>query len=194
MDQPPPSGPLHPAQFGALFAAHSRVLWSIAVSVTGDRTAAEDLVQEAAAVALTKLGEFDPATSFVAWVGQIVRFLALNEQRKRQRQREAHVDPDLIQSVAPRPLARKTGTGPVTSDGSLKAQQAAFDDSMAEAIAALEEPQRACLLLRVVNGLSYKDIAQALSMPEGTAMSHVHRARRILRERLSEPEGKGETR
>ena len=43
---------------------------------------------------------------------------------------------------------------------------------------------RSCLLLRTLEGLPYSQIAQMLQIPQGTAMSHVHRARRHLREHL----------
>jgi RNA polymerase sigma-70 factor (ECF subfamily) len=45
---------------------------------------------------------------------------------------------------------------------------------------------RACLLLRTIESLDYRQIAQLLEIPEGTAMSHVHRARRLLRGQLTQ--------
>jgi RNA polymerase sigma-70 factor (ECF subfamily) len=50
----------------------------------------------------------------------------------------------------------------------------------------LDEVARACLLLRTVHDMPYKQIAQVLEVPEGTAMSHVHRARQAMRQRLME--------
>src|SRR5205085_11053883 len=71
------------AAFGAAFEASSRALWCIAAAIVKDRTLAHDVVQEAAVVALRKIDEFDPRTSFAAWAGQIVRFVALNARRGR---------------------------------------------------------------------------------------------------------------
>lgn len=166
-----------------MFADSSRALWCVAVGVCGDRTAAEDLVQEAAAVALTKLHEFDAATSFLAWMSQIVRFLGLNQRKKAVRQREAHQRPDLIQAVEPSGLTA-TGPFPITGDGALLPDQHAFDDRVVRAVSGLDEVQRSCLLLRVVMDMPYKEIATALSIPEGTAMSHVHRAKQQVRRSL----------
>lgn len=168
-----------------MFAEHSRALWCVAVGVCGDRAAAEDLVQEAAAVALTKLDEFDSSTSFVAWMGQIVRFLGMNERRKAARQREAHQKQDLIRSVEPSRLAT-TAPFPMTGSGTLRADQTAFDDRVVKAVASLEEAQRSCLLLRLVMDMSYKEISRHMNIPEGTAMSHVHRAKQVVRKYLSE--------
>lgn len=175
---------LHPAEFGARLQEHARSLWCIAVGVTGDRTAAEDLVQEAAVVALGKLNEFDADTSFTAWMGQIVRYLALNERRRKGREREALADSSFAHAVEPNPLKPATRPPGVSSKGQLLTDQSVFDDELAEAVRSLDEMPRSCLLLRIVMDLSYKDIAHVLSIPEGTAMSHVHRARRALRDRL----------
>ena len=52
------------------------------------------------------------------------------------------------------------------------------------ALGHLSEVARACLLLRTVEGLDYGEIGRALGIPEGTAMSHVHRSRMRLRAEL----------
>ncbi|MEL7239975.1 MAG: sigma factor-like helix-turn-helix DNA-binding protein, partial [Planctomycetota bacterium] len=51
---------------------------------------------------------------------------------------------------------------------------------LSQALQALSEIARICLLLRVVGGNSYEDIGHALDMPPATAMSHVHRSRQRL--------------
>ena len=71
-------------RFAERFQDAWSTLWCIAAAVTADRTAADDILQEAAVVALGKLEQFDPATNFTAWMGRIVRFIALNHGRRRQ--------------------------------------------------------------------------------------------------------------
>ena len=168
-------------RFSALFAEHHKTLWFIAASVQGDKTLAYDVVQEAAMVAMTKLAEFDPSTSFTAWMGQIVRFVALNEGRKLRRHRGTG---GTESSLEPIPFGG-SGRGQVTA---LVGSTDDFDNDVAQAIAMLDEKARSCLLLRTVQGLSYAAIATALSMPEGTVMSHVHRAKASLREELTRRE------
>ncbi len=174
---------LSPAEFAVRFQDGSRALWCIAVSVTGDRSGADDLVQEAAVVALGKLHEFDPATNFVAWMGQIVRFLALNARRKATKARPAGEELDGV-ADARGIHAPNSGEG-ISSRGGLHAHQSDFDDEVAAAVNELDETPRACLLMKTVLDLSYHDISLALSIPEGTAMSHVHRARKLLRDKLA---------
>jgi RNA polymerase sigma-70 factor (ECF subfamily) len=169
-------------RFAALFAEHHRTLWFIAASVQGDRTQAHDVVQEAAMIALAKLDEFDPATSFVAWMGQFVRYTALNQGRKSRRIRAVGSAPDAHHEPMPFTQAHHDQVVPLVGavDG--------FDAELAQAIAMLDEKVRTCLLLRTVRGLSYAAIAAALSLPEGTVMSHVHRAKALLREQMTRAE------
>lgn len=158
------------AEFARRYEESRRTLWFIAAAILGDRTLAHDVVQEAAAVAMTKLADFDSATNFLAWMGQIVRYVALNEARSRQRRRA-------VRAGDAQELGVAREAGPDASDRAL-------DGHIAAGLMSLEESARACLVLRVVHGMAYSEISQALNIPEGTAMSHVHRSRLALRERL----------
>lgn len=178
-------------EFGRLFAEHRGTFWCIAASVLSSRAHAEDVLQEAATIAIPKLDQFDPATSFAAWVGQIVRFVALNELRRRQR--HASVDPSAIDgAVAPERLAPRQRAVDVV--GRLVPEQSAFDDHVSGALGELDEVARACLLLRTVRDLPYNEISAIMGIPEGTAMSHVHRARAAMRRSLTEKPEKREAR
>ena len=120
-------------------------------------------------IALGKLEQFQRGTSFLAWMGQIVRYVALNQMRKRQRDRTVAVDPE--------------STGVVSSGAA--GPEGEFRGDLLEAVQTLEETPRTCLLLRIVCEMSYREIAAAMEIPEGTAMSHVHRSRAALRSRLA---------
>jgi RNA polymerase sigma-70 factor (ECF subfamily) len=175
---------LTPGEFAQEFEGASRALWCIAAAITGDRARAEDVVQEAALAALQKLDEFEAGTSYLAWMGRFVRYTALNEARK-QRTRAAAPLEDVD---VPEPMG---STDPesdraVSVMGMLAPQQGAFDDKVLKALKQLDEVARACLLLRTVHDMAYKQIAQVLEIPEGTAMSHVHRARQVMRQRLTQ--------
>lgn len=184
-------GVLTPAEFAHKFRECSRLLWCIAAGVVNDRSLADDVVQDAAMIALGKLDQFDPSTSFSAWAGQVVRFTALNHARKTQRERRLMSDvrasmpgDGTYRADAPSGQA-VTSTGQPTrqGDGSSLGGEA-FDDDVQDALSGLEETARACLLMKTTLDLAYTDIARALGIPEGTAMSHVHRARKAMRERL----------
>ncbi|MCG3127586.1 MAG: ECF RNA polymerase sigma factor SigR [Phycisphaerae bacterium] len=179
-----PSGPLTADEFAAHFRESFRTLWLVAVGVVRDSALAEDIVQDAAIVALGKLAQYQPGTSFRAWMGQTVRFVALNRLRKEsKRRRKTTLSPELEHIAEER---ADGGTTPMTAaDGRISGDQMHFDDEMMRALNQVGETARACLLLRTIEELEYTEISEVLGIPEGTAMSHVHRTRQFLRERLA---------
>ncbi len=174
---------LAPADFARLYQEHRGVLWCAAVGVLGDRTLAQDVVQQAAVVGLERLGSFAPETSFVAWMVQIVRNLAMNEARKRARRATTPTDALVLDATE---TARRTPheAQPAVDGRGQPTGIADFDDELLKALRTLDETARGCLLMRVVLDLPYRQIALALDIPEGTAASHVHRARSALRDAL----------
>jgi RNA polymerase sigma-70 factor (ECF subfamily) len=175
---------LTPAEFAARFEGARQTLWYIAAAVLSDRTGADDVLQEAAVIALGKLSQFDAQTNFTAWMGRIVRFVALNHARRRIKSTAAvAVDPHALESVA---VGREHSNSHLVLNGrgELMDGRENFDDHVLAALKTLDDTARACLLLRTLMDMPYRDISQALDIAEGTAMSHVHRARAALRERL----------
>jgi len=173
------------AAFAEQFQAHFRVLWLIAAGILGDRVMAEDVVQEAAVIAMGKLEQFEPGTNFTAWMGTIVRHVALNTARKEKRRQAVEFDDGQIGGGKGPKQSGGRGAGLRASNpGAMPRDRGVFDDRLMAALRSLGETARACLLLRTVEGMEYRDISQALGIPEGTAMSHVHRSRRQMRQRL----------
>lgn len=158
-------GPLSESEFAAELQVASPTLWVIAAGVLGSRRDVEDVVQDAAMIGLRKVEAFERGTSFVAWMGQIVRNVARNRARQVRRDRSSALD-----GVEPQ--------------ADVASAQQGFDDRVVEALGTLEETARTCLLLRTVREMSYREIALVLDVPEGTAMSHVSRARKRLRDAL----------
>jgi RNA polymerase sigma-70 factor (ECF subfamily) len=73
-----------------------------------------------------------------------------------------------------------------SASGIIPEFQTDFGDEVVRALQRIGDVPRACLLLRTVHELSYFEISELLHIPEGTAMSHVHRTRRSMREMLRE--------
>lgn len=178
--------------FAAEYERAYRVLWTVAAGVLGSPGGAEDLVQEAACLALAKQDQFAPGTNFAAWMAQMVRFVGLNQLRKDTRNRAMRID----QTDAATHVPRRAGMGngaevnglSLGRHGEVPADQRSFDDDLMRALGGLSDVARACLLLRTLEGLDYSEIGRILEIPEGTAMSHVHRSRMRLREQLLEVE------
>jgi RNA polymerase sigma-70 factor (ECF subfamily) len=177
-------------EFADQFREAFRTLWLLAISIVHDAALAEDVVQEAATIAYQKLDQFRAETSFVAWMGAIVRNVAMNRARKQRRDRSVPMDPVSLERFgheAGANCARRAGTcTEEVGTPDYPAEATEVDRRVAEALGDVAETARACLLLRTLCGMEYSMISRLLEIPEGTAMSHVHRARRYLRERLAD--------
>ncbi len=177
-------------EFCAEFENSYRVYWLVAAAIVTDKTLADDVVQEAAIIALRKLDTYEAGTNLRAWMNQIVRFVALNQLRKKKSRPAASIDASQLEAL-PEAIHQAGLVRPLSmsNKGQLPQDQQHFDDQVMRALRSLDEVPRACLLLRTVEGLPYDEIASALEIPQGTAMSHVHRSRHALRERLGADEG-----
>ena len=188
-DRTPDSGQGSPqAMDPELFAAHYRQAYPrlhlVATGIVGDRTHAHDIVQEAAVIALEKSNKFIAGSSHVAWLSEVVRRCALNYASKVRGRRTRAADPDLLAQTMEGDATGRA-TWPISSEtGELIDSQMDFDDEMLHALNEIGTDARCCLLLRVVQNLSYAEISQLMRIPEGTAMSHVHRSKRQLRRSL----------
>lgn len=162
------------AQFVERFESSWRSSWCIAVAVLGTRDGAEDVVQDAAMIAWSKVEEFDPNTSFAAWMGQIVRFTALNQGRRVVKQHHAETS---LEHGADAPVP--------DSDASTGTEAEDDRQHVRQALESLDDTVRACVLMRTLAGMTYQEISIALGVPEGTAACYVHRARIALREAIA---------
>jgi RNA polymerase sigma-70 factor (ECF subfamily) len=138
------------------------------------RSDAADLVQEACIVGMSRFGAFVPGTNFNAWMGAIIRNLALNHRRGEKRRMFRM----RLFSAARPEVAERQHSGPDT----------ASDERLLSVVNSLDDEQRACFLLKVVREHSYAEIGAILAIPEATARSHVFRARKQLLGQLSPKE------
>ena len=157
----------------------------IAAGILGSRDLAEDMVQQAVSIAIEKNIRFSTREGLIGWLAGTVKFCALNHRRKSQRNRTFATDP--LQMSEFQQHSESTVPSPVDhQSGAIHAEQNAFDDRVLRALNCLSDEARCCLLLRVVEDLSYQEIARMLGMPQGTAMNHVHRAKQTLRGMLDD--------
>lgn len=141
-----------------------------ALSLCRRHDLADDLVQITAERAFRARHQFDPATRLEAWLFRILRNAWIDMVR-RDATRGVTVD------IHDTPQADPVDTAAQT-DARLMLQ------SVRTAMATLPEDQRAVLHLVCVEGLSYAETAQTLSIPQGTVMSRLSRARRALAEKV----------
>ncbi|MCA9232047.1 MAG: RNA polymerase sigma factor [Planctomycetales bacterium] len=177
---------MDPEQFAAQYRQAYPRLHLVATGIIGDRTHAHDIVQEAAVIALEKSNRFIAGSSYVAWLSEIVRRCSLNYASKVRGRRTSAADPDLLAQTA-QGNASPPKNWPISSKtGELVESQTDFDDELLGALKEISTESRCCLLLRVVQSLSYAEIAELMQIPEGTAMSYVHRSKRQIRRILEQ--------
>jgi RNA polymerase sigma-70 factor (ECF subfamily) len=143
----------------------------VARQLTRDADDAEDLLQETAVRAHRFADRFREGTCLRAWLHRILRNTFASRYRKRRREREvierAHCEGALHEdrtraSDEPRVLA------------------ASLSDEVMRALESLQPEFRAVLELVIIDGLSYRETADALGCPIGTVMSRLHRARAAM--------------
>jgi RNA polymerase sigma factor (sigma-70 family) len=142
--------------------------------LTQDRPDAEDLVQETYLKALRGFASFQPGTNFRAWMFQILRNTFCSSLSKLDRRMTVAMDleeegPALaVENETPETVLMKR------SDSS----------QLQNAIDNLPVHYRETLLLCEVEEMSYREIAEILSIPTGTVMSRLSRARKAVRESI----------
>jgi RNA polymerase sigma-70 factor, ECF subfamily len=152
---------------------------------------ADDLVQETMMRAYRARDRFTPGTSIRAWTTTILRRVFLtNALRDRRRGVETDTDSgDMLETVPDRGLPDKSGErmgfGAVAEE---------LDETVKRAVDRVPAPYREAFYLAVIKEMSCAEISNAVSIPEGTVMSRVHRARERLRADLANYEGRPRTR
>ena len=165
------------ARFRSVVLPHLADAYALARWLTGDRADAEDVVQEACLRAFRGIGGFAGVNSR-AWVLTIVRHAAYTWLGKNRS--SALVMVDDLEAVE-----RQQASGGTPSQAAPETPEAALiaktDAARLEAaIAELPVPFRETLVLRDVQGLDYREIAEVTKVPIGTVMSRLARARQRL--------------
>ncbi len=151
---------------------HSRSLLRVARRIASDPAAAEDLVQETLLRAWRNFDRFEKGTNVRAWLFRIL-FNAFYAQGRKAR------SSPLVASI-------EEGRLEAMSRGDARAQPPIVEAAaVSHALQQLSDDHRAVLLLGVVEGFTCREMAEILSLPIGTVMSRISRARQALRERLS---------
>jgi len=141
----------------------------------------DDVVQEAFMTAWQKLPGFEPGTNFRAWMFQILVNKVYQRNKQVRRRREIGWDDATVDLDAT--LAKENAWATLLDDQDKLMQL--MDERLVRSLNRLRPAERQCLLLKLLEGFTYKEIASMLGIPLGTVMSHVHRARMALRESLA---------
>lgn len=159
--------------FAALAAAHREAVYRAAWWVLKDQEDALDATQEALLRAFRHLPKFDGRASFRTWARRIATNVAIDRLGRRNRDRaDALPEEDLVGD-------------PRAADVGQDLEREERRRLVRDAIETLPPAQKAAVVLRDVEGLTYEEISTALSIPKGTVMSRLFYGRATLKKKLA---------
>src|SRR5216683_7799822 len=165
---------LPPETFEQLAMPHFERLYNFACWLTHDREEAEDLVQETYTKALKGFSSFRLGTNFRAWMYRILRNTFLTSRTGLKATMTVPLEPE--EDGPELAVERDTPETILFERANRELLQSAIDE--------LPVYFREILLLCEVEEMSYQEIAETLSIPIGTVMSRLSRARKTLRDSL----------
>jgi RNA polymerase sigma-70 factor (ECF subfamily) len=180
-------GPPHDRteEFEEVALPYLDALFNLALNLTRNRKDAEDLVQEAYLRAFRFFDSYQPGTHIKAWLFRILRNTFINRYRS-AKARPEEVDFDKIEGAYEKMVEDDFLRGHGSADPEEAVMVGVPDEEIQEAMVALPEEYRSVVIMALVEGLSYKEIATALGIPLGTVMSRLHRGRKQLQGTLLE--------
>jgi RNA polymerase sigma-70 factor (ECF subfamily) len=147
-----------------LINAYSKSVYNIALNFFAERDIASDVTQEIFIKIYHNLDKFREERNFSSWVFTISRNYCIDYWRKNKKY--------LLNSQE---LDEKISTGQPTPEDNLIRESEI--EILRKKITQLEPELRLILILRDIHDLSYQDIAERFSIPEGTVKSRINRAR-----------------
>jgi len=166
--------------FRTLFERYHRRAYALAIGVVRNPDDALDVVQDAFIKAHKYLDKFEGNSSFFTWLYRIIMNLAIDHLRKTRRVKPVELDENRIDNDGDDPLLPRIlggNPGRALLDKQIRGR---IDQALDE----LSDNHRSVLVMRELEGLSYEEMAQAMSCSKGTIMSRLFHARRNMQKRL----------
>lgn len=165
--------------FEQLVRTYQTPIYNLCLRMSGNPEDAADLSQEAFIKAWRNLGSFQFESAFSTWLYRLASNTCLDFLRSVKRRPQVSLtveDGDGETQILDLP-----DSAPTPEEAAISKEE---NELLARAMQALDEQQRQILTLRVVNDLSYAEIAEILQIKEGTVKSRLARTRDALRKNL----------
>lgn len=161
--------------FQELVARYHQKVYMVSLGLLRNREDAMEVAQEAFFRAYRKINSFKGVSSFYTWIYRIAVNISIDTQRRQKRNPlELHESMD----------GAMEAQNEVARDPFADVQDRELREKLTQAINELTPEHKAVIVLRTIEGMSYKDIGEILGCSEGTVMSRLHYARKKLQDKL----------
>ena len=173
--------------FEQLLLKYQTPIYNLCLRMTGNPEDAADMTQEAFLKAWRSLSSFQFESSFSTWLYRLTTNTCLDYLRSQKRRPQCSLTVE--DDEGEEQVLDVTDEAPTPEEALLSAEERS---QLVHALSQLEASQRQIITLRVVNDLSYAEIAEILDVKEGTVKSRLARARDNLRKKLLQIGNKSE--
>lgn len=167
--------------FDQEFLPHIHAMYNFGYRLTLARDDAKDLVQDTYFKAFRFIESFQKGTNAKAWLFRILKNSFINDYRKKTKEPNK-VDYQEVESY----YNSEDVNRQITPDLRVDALKDMIGDEISNALNALDVDFRTVIILCDLEGFKYEEMAKILDIPIGTVRSRLHRARQLLKEKLSE--------
>jgi RNA polymerase sigma-70 factor, ECF subfamily len=169
-----------PSAYRGLVERYQGRVYALICGMVRDREEARDLTQDAFIKAYKNLDRFRLESSFYTWLYRIAMNVAIDHIRKMKKRKHEAFDEGIAARDGDGAIAAAHDRG--NPDKALGRKQ--LSAQIFDALDKLSPDHRQVIVLREIEGLSYKEIAETMEIAEGTVMSRLFYARRMLRDVL----------
>jgi RNA polymerase sigma-70 factor (ECF subfamily) len=163
------------------FMPHINSMYNFAYRLTFDEDDSKDLVQDTYLKAFRFIDSFQQGTNAKAWLFRILKNSFINDYRKKKKE-PAKVDYQEVETF----YNSEDVDRQITPDLRVESLQNLMGDEISNALNSLDVDFRTVIILCDLEGFKYDEMAKILDIPIGTVRSRLHRARNLLKEKLSE--------
>lgn len=167
--------------FNNEFLPHINSMYNFGYRLTLDEDDAKDLVQDTYLKAYRFIESFQKGTNAKAWLFRILKNSFINDYRKKSKE-PSKVDYQEVESYYNSDDVDRQ----ITTDLRVESLQDMIGDEISNALNSLDVDFRTVIILCDLEGFKYDEMAKILDIPIGTVRSRLHRARNLLKDKLSE--------
>jgi RNA polymerase sigma-70 factor (ECF subfamily) len=167
--------------FNNEFLPHIKSMYNFGFRLTLDRDDAKDLVQDTYLKAYRFIESFQKGTNAKAWLFRILKNSFINDYRKKSKEPNK-VDYQEVETY----YNSEDVDRQITPDLRVESLNNMIGDEISNALNSLDVDFKTVIILCDLEGFKYEEMAKILDIPIGTVRSRLHRARNLLKEKLSE--------